>query len=898
MTKLQEKLKKWCPPHYIPVWNENPNEPVRFKISNHEISIKTLNMVWAEVLSEMTNSKYIDNGDYIRVHTNSGKQTIAISIYPSGTVMFQGTAVHAWLTKYVIQICKKVTKLINKPGLFLNNPDPLDKISKKEITIFGLCMVCNKADNDEMLQCEDTRCRTWIHNRCENLTEDEARNKSSYLCPNCRKDPQLESTVPKKWPTSSFKEIPAPPPTQLDLEISSDSEITFPSDTSSLSQRQVQPLDITDGTLIAQCGIQKGFKNLSVSLPIQILEKSKNVSGIAKSQSLISKSPIDSMIMSPPRPATPLSVKKSLTKTEHIVCHATSTPRNRSCKSLFTGNTSSIQAENSSVDPINDNFICRGEVDINLPPVQSLNHEEGRRSLNEISGNPFFHGDDANVDSTPQQQSGSLGGGESQNVFLRDPFSPATSDLVHYCSDTVVPPKVIEEKTKNTNNLTKYLQERVCKLLEENILNKNQMNDQTINQQKLQMQIDDLSEQIRHKDEIICSIYKSNHEEDRIKYFQNMDPEVLIKKHIKLQNMYHTLKSLYDDAVQCKDSIKQQLNEEKRNQTMNEEQVIKYEELLKKFEKLKAEQVTKSQQQSELIQNLKKQRMEIQLLEMVCKKYELQQESKDTSEESIVEAPKTFIYIDEESIEEVEVEAPNTFIYNNEESIQEVATPDIIISETKIQNSRTFYRKDFDPRVFEQRRNMYKTFLKLVKEEENVSKTPVSPEVNLVGTTVPPPKNETLKNQYFTKTSRTLKNHSNVCWYDLNNICKFGKNCRNRHVPNSRKENYKNNLNQQTTNTINPTRKYIRKVAKLRQPAPENKYNRNNQNIQNRSLYNGYEFNLQTENCETGESGSQSQTLGVTGYHSVPYCGGEVESGKGFLYHRRSSENDERGIQF
>ena len=133
------------------------------------------------------------------------------------------------------------------------------------------------------------------------------------------------------------------------------------------------------------------------------------------------------------------------------------------------------------------------------------------------------------------------------------------------------------------------------------------MNDQTINQQKLQMKIEDLSEQIKNRDEIICSIYKNNHEEDRIKYFQNMDPELLIKKHIKLQNMYHTLKFLYDDAVQCKDSIKQQLREEKRNQTISgEEQVIKYEELLKKFEKIKAEQATTNQQKSELIQNLKK----------------------------------------------------------------------------------------------------------------------------------------------------------------------------------------------------------------------------------------------------------------------------------------------------
>ena len=35
-------------------------------------------------------------------------------------------------------------------------------------------MVCNKLDNDEMLECEETGCGAWVHNKCENLTEEEA----------------------------------------------------------------------------------------------------------------------------------------------------------------------------------------------------------------------------------------------------------------------------------------------------------------------------------------------------------------------------------------------------------------------------------------------------------------------------------------------------------------------------------------------------------------------------------------------------------------------------------------------------------------------------------------------------------------------------------------------------
>ena len=278
--------------------------------------------------------------------------------------------------------------------------------------------------------------------------------------------------------------------------------------------------------------------------------------------------------------------------------------------------------------------------------------------------------------------------------------------------------------------------------------------------------------------------------------------------------------------------------------------------------------------------------MEIQLLEGICKKYEFQQENKDSYEESIVEVPKTFIYHDEET---------------NEESIQEIEAPNKDISKTKIQNSRTFYRKDFDPRVFEQSRNTYKTFLKLVKESGEKEKTPteytspVSPEVNLGGTTVPP---EILKNRYFTKTTRKLKNHSNVCWYDLHNICKFGKNCRNRHISNSQKENYnRKHPNQQTSNTTNLQAKFRPKVPK---PMPENHNEnyRSNQNIQNQSLYNGYDMNFASnKNGDAGDSGSKSQTLGVTGYHSVPYAG-DAKSGDRFVCRRGSAENGERGIRF
>ena len=96
-----------------------------------------------------------------------------------------------------------------------------------------------------------------------------------------------------------------------------------------------------------------------------------------------------------------------------------------------------------------------------------------------------------------------------------------------------------------------------------------------------------------------------------------MDPDKLIRNHIKLQNMYHTLKFLYDDALKMKDSFKQQLNLEKNHKSMeseNELETIKYDEILKKYEKIKAEQLTTEKQKSELIEKLKQQKEEIKML--------------------------------------------------------------------------------------------------------------------------------------------------------------------------------------------------------------------------------------------------------------------------------------------
>ena len=105
MNYLQKKIDKWCPPHYKAIWVGNPNEPLRFKLCNKNVSVKTLNMIWAEVLSSVTGNNYIEGEHYTRIHSNIGKGTVAISIYPTGTVMFQGKCSLSWLHKNIVLVC-------------------------------------------------------------------------------------------------------------------------------------------------------------------------------------------------------------------------------------------------------------------------------------------------------------------------------------------------------------------------------------------------------------------------------------------------------------------------------------------------------------------------------------------------------------------------------------------------------------------------------------------------------------------------------------------------------------------------------------------------------------------------------------------------------------------------
>ena len=812
---LLRKLEKWCPTQYDVHWDPSIlNQPPRFKLTTPNLSAHKLNKLWAEVVSIVTNSNYIVTSNYIRVSTIYDQYTIATSIFPTGCIMFQGSNVLKWLDRFIVRICRKVNTKINDPSLLWSKED--DEVSpefQNEITVEGFCMICNGRDNGEMLLCENPQCCTWSHAICEGFTEENLPKISPYLCPVCANGDISKQVVYFDSSESSYD-------SSFSEWIDKSSELTTLENAShsksdpcliGLPPAQMVDLHVSEDTSVNVANGSDSFKNVLPENPSH---------------------PSTHFNFTEQNDTPPLESQNS-----PIFKQTVSTPKNKSSNRLFCGNTSPIFS-NSDVSQYElQNLFVNKTVPKNWMnkwheirstkkhmqlPISILAKEKHPNctknpfspvptvrqkllpvlEMTEFESEPPSLSPDVSLTSktqdrapascnvaqpTPLRKNIVVEGGRDSKISPGDPLSSILSEKSGFQkNDSAVP----SEDKASTTNLTKHLQERVCKLLEEKRQNQNTIHDQSINHQKMQAEIENLTETLKQKDEIICSIYKNNHEEDRIKYFKNMDPDKLIRNHIKLQNMYHTLKFLYDDALKMKDSFKQQLNLEKNQKSMeseNELETIKYDEILKKYEKIKAEQLTTEKQKSELIEKLKQQKEEIKMLELLCEKNKaLYENNKNYSEESI-EVPCPFIYESSQNDSITEI--------SKNESIQEIKQKIYTRKTIKLQNTKIFYKKGFDPMAFEQSRNIYAEFKRRVKEELQLNAedpsihttkplegVEASQVVAKAGTAGSPAKTKPSKKRIQNSPRfSNKKSNRQICWYYLHNMCKFGNQCRNKH---------------------------------------------------------------------------------------------------------------------
>ena len=107
-NSLSSKLKACTPQYYKLVWDGKVNEPIRHKINTPNLPIEILNNVWIDILEKYTGSISILCDKYTRLNVNYKKDTIAILVYPNGTIMYQGNTVVSWADRNLENICKQV----------------------------------------------------------------------------------------------------------------------------------------------------------------------------------------------------------------------------------------------------------------------------------------------------------------------------------------------------------------------------------------------------------------------------------------------------------------------------------------------------------------------------------------------------------------------------------------------------------------------------------------------------------------------------------------------------------------------------------------------------------------------------------------------------------------------
>ena len=116
MTSQPDDLRKLIPEKYLLV---NTNPIVIRSLMPRKLS-SALNEVWVSALIEATAVNEIRSDKYIRFNVTENDDTVAISIYPTNTIMIQGHEAISLATKIMENFCTKV-KLYQKSKAFVWN---------------------------------------------------------------------------------------------------------------------------------------------------------------------------------------------------------------------------------------------------------------------------------------------------------------------------------------------------------------------------------------------------------------------------------------------------------------------------------------------------------------------------------------------------------------------------------------------------------------------------------------------------------------------------------------------------------------------------------------------------------------------------------------------------------
>ena len=207
MEEIHSKINSSLHAKYELVWNFNQKKsPIRFKTNSTKKFVAAANEAWLLALIDLTDSEYKRLDKYIRICVPFQEDIVAISIFPTGTILFQGSTSVTWAGKFMPQICKLVSKEID----VLLADDSLNGslITDKSVEVLGLCAECDSPDDDYMIACD--KCNNWLHHKCVGLTEEKARGIYRYYCNNCYLKYDLQTQYDKLPATTDKTSTPLP----------------------------------------------------------------------------------------------------------------------------------------------------------------------------------------------------------------------------------------------------------------------------------------------------------------------------------------------------------------------------------------------------------------------------------------------------------------------------------------------------------------------------------------------------------------------------------------------------------------------------------------------------------------------------------------------------------------
>ena len=217
LKNLSEKLQHNIPGNYRLDWAGTLKSPIRYKTNTTKDTAKVLNIIWANAISKVTGCKYVTEGKYIRLNSDYLDDTITFTIYTSGTIMIQGNSSLKWADRYIDKLYKLIQSDIEDQKSEMNKTGE-SSILEQTFEVKGVCALCDEEDDDEMMHCDIKTCNAWVHNKCEGLNEQQAREVKPYYCRHCRSTYNLKitrKTISDALPISSTQ-----PPSIIDINIS------------------------------------------------------------------------------------------------------------------------------------------------------------------------------------------------------------------------------------------------------------------------------------------------------------------------------------------------------------------------------------------------------------------------------------------------------------------------------------------------------------------------------------------------------------------------------------------------------------------------------------------------------------------------------------------------------